>query len=254
VGRSLRAWLAGERERERERERKRTSQTQKGKLKRGWFQRDGLKPWFDYAPFNIQQLCTGAAYAAPIKSAMEAATSVEQRRRQYEDAHAQLAAAATVVVVGGGFVGVELAAEIVGKWGRSKHVTLLCDGGSLVPRLNPQVEPRAPPSSRSTNESIRHKMKMVLERWTNPRRPRCTCTSCEYELPSWRGKSAGVTKWPRERPPTRIPYHTIRTLLHRCTLHTFQHCPQLVQEEVRQHTDVPQQTGGGRWGTRATSG
>jgi cation diffusion facilitator CzcD-associated flavoprotein CzcO len=63
--------------------------------------------------FDFCVLCTGASYAAPIKSPMEAAATVEQRRRQYKDTHEQLAAAQSVVVVGGGFVGVELAAEIV---------------------------------------------------------------------------------------------------------------------------------------------
>ena len=42
--------------------------------------------------------------------------------------------------------------------------------------------------------------KMVLERGTNPKRSRRTCT-CEYGLQSCRGKSAGVARRPRERNP-----------------------------------------------------
>jgi hypothetical protein len=42
--------------------------------------------------------------------------------------------------------------------------------------------------------------KRVLERWTNPKLPRRACT-CEYALQSWRGKSAGVAKRPREPSP-----------------------------------------------------
>ena len=42
------------------------------------------------------------------------------------------------------------------------------------------------------------RQKMVLERWTNPKRSRRTCI-CEFGLPSCRGKSAGVAKRPRER-------------------------------------------------------
>jgi hypothetical protein len=48
---------------------------------------------------------------------------------------------------------------------------------------------------------------MVLERWTNPKRSRRTCT-CEYGLQSCRGKSACVAKRPRERSPTRNPYQS----------------------------------------------
>jgi hypothetical protein len=40
----------------------------------------------------------------------------------------------------------------------------------------------------------------ALDRWTNPKLSRRTCT-CEYGLQSWRGKSAGVVKRPRERSP-----------------------------------------------------
>jgi hypothetical protein len=48
------------------------------------------------------------------------------------------------------------------------------------------------------------RQKLVLERWTNPKLPRRTC-SCEYGLQSCRGKSAGSAKRPRERSPTRNP-------------------------------------------------
>jgi hypothetical protein len=50
---------------------------------------------------------------------------------------------------------------------------------------------------------------MVLERWTNPKLSRRTC-SPRYGLRSWRGKSAGVAKRPRERSPTEIRTVTIR--------------------------------------------
>jgi hypothetical protein len=56
----------------------------------------------------------------------------------------------------------------------------------------------------------------ALERGTNPKHSHRTC-SCEYGLPSWRGKSAGVAKRPRERSPTRNPDRHDSQLLHRCT-------------------------------------
>jgi hypothetical protein len=48
------------------------------------------------------------------------------------------------------------------------------------------------------------RQRMVLERWTNPKLSRRTC-SPRYGLQSCRGKSAGVAKRPRERSPTRNP-------------------------------------------------
>jgi hypothetical protein len=45
------------------------------------------------------------------------------------------------------------------------------------------------------------RQKTALERWTNPKLSRRTCT-CEYGLQCCRGESAGVAKPPRERSPT----------------------------------------------------
>jgi hypothetical protein len=53
------------------------------------------------------------------------------------------------------------------------------------------------------------RQKMALERWTNPKRPRRTC-SPRHGLQSCRRKSAGVAKRPRERSRPRNPV-TIRT-------------------------------------------
>jgi hypothetical protein len=50
---------------------------------------------------------------------------------------------------------------------------------------------------------------MVLERRTNPKLSRHTCT-CEYGLQSCRGKPAGVAKRPRERSPPEIATVTFR--------------------------------------------
>jgi hypothetical protein len=53
------------------------------------------------------------------------------------------------------------------------------------------------------------RQKLFLERWTHPKPQRRT-RSPRYEVPSCRGKSAGVAKRPRERSPTRNPAVTIR--------------------------------------------
>jgi hypothetical protein len=64
---------------------------------------------------------------------------------------------------------------------------------------------------------------MGLERWTNPKRSRPTCT-CEYGLQSRRGKSAGVAKRACERSPTRNPYPHDSQLVHRF-LHPLSYHP-----------------------------
>ena len=51
--------------------------------------------------------------------------NAKDRRLDYCAAHNELAAAHSVLVVGGGDVAVELAAEIVGKWGTRKLVRLV---------------------------------------------------------------------------------------------------------------------------------
>jgi NADH dehydrogenase FAD-containing subunit len=48
-----------------------------------------------------------------------------ERIASYQAAYQRVAKAASVVVVGGGTVGVELAAEVVGKFGKTKAVTLI---------------------------------------------------------------------------------------------------------------------------------
>jgi hypothetical protein len=57
------------------------------------------------------------------------------------------------------------------------------------------------------------RQRMVLGRWTNPKPQRRTL-SPQYGVPSCRRKSTGVPERPRERFPTRNPYHS--QLLHRC--------------------------------------
>jgi hypothetical protein len=53
------------------------------------------------------------------------------------------------------------------------------------------------------------RQRMVLEPWTHPKPQRRTC-SAQYEVPSCRGKSAGVAKRLGEGSPTRNPSVTIR--------------------------------------------
>jgi hypothetical protein len=88
---------------------------------------------------------------------------------------------------------------------------------------------------------------MVLERWTNPKRSRLTC-SPRYGLQSCRGKSTGVAKRPRERSPTRNPNVTIRNfcIAHRvgaqhesALVHTCRsrHRRETLARAARQHDD-----------------
>jgi hypothetical protein len=61
--------------------------------------------------------------------------------------------------------------------------------------------------------------KRPLQRWTNPKLSRRTCT-CECGLQSCRGKSAGVAKRPRERSPPKAPKRN-DSLLRRCASGSF---------------------------------
>ena len=87
--------------------------------------------------FDVCILALGSGYAEPIKPNATFPSTVPDRLAEYDRAHTSLAAATSVVVVGGGTVGVELAAEIVGKWtGRgAKKVTLVTSGKALLGRM-----------------------------------------------------------------------------------------------------------------------
>lgn len=90
-------------------------------------------------PADHVVLATGSTYTDPVKAAHDIASTPEGRREQIRAAHATLASAAGVVIVGGGTVGVELAAEIAGTWGRHKVVTIVTPGDRLLERMPPRA-------------------------------------------------------------------------------------------------------------------
>lgn len=90
-------------------------------------------------PADYVVVATGSAYPDPIKASHDVASSPEERRAQIENAHATLVSAASVVIVGGGTVGVELAAEIAGTWGRHKVVTIVTAHDRLLERMPPRA-------------------------------------------------------------------------------------------------------------------
>lgn len=90
-------------------------------------------------PANYVVLATGSSYASPIKAIHDRVSSVEGRRNDISAAHKVLEAAPTILVIGGGTVGVELAAEIVGVWGRTKAVTLITPNSQLLERMPPRA-------------------------------------------------------------------------------------------------------------------
>ena len=104
--------------------------------------------------FDFCVLCLGSDYAPPIKAAQNVQvrvlaltasplagracantpsrqTTCRERRQDFAASHAELGAARSIVIVGAGDVGVELAAEVVGKWRRSKQVGFCCSGTKL---------------------------------------------------------------------------------------------------------------------------
>jgi len=90
-------------------------------------------------PADFVVLATGSSYASPIKAVHDKASCADERRKEILAAHRVLEAAPSVLVVGGGTVGVELAAEIVGVWGRTKAVTLVTPHGRLLERMPPRA-------------------------------------------------------------------------------------------------------------------
>ena len=90
-------------------------------------------------PADFVVLATGSTYVAPIKADHVKPSCAEQRREEITAAHRVLESAPSVLIVGGGTVGVELAAEIVGVWGRTKAVTLVASQGRLLERMPPRA-------------------------------------------------------------------------------------------------------------------
>jgi NADH dehydrogenase FAD-containing subunit len=68
-------------------------------------------------PFDALVVATGSTYSAPIKGDPGHVATLAQRQAQIAEGHADLASSKSVVILGGGPVGVELAAEIVHRWG-----------------------------------------------------------------------------------------------------------------------------------------
>jgi NADH dehydrogenase FAD-containing subunit len=90
-------------------------------------------------PADFVILATGSSYASPVKTSQLEASSVEKRREELARGNATLEAASSVLVVGGGTVGVELAAEIVGKYRAAKKVTLVTPADRLLERMPEQA-------------------------------------------------------------------------------------------------------------------
>mmetsp|Transcript_8520 Transcript_8520/g.53240 ORF Transcript_8520/g.53240 Transcript_8520/m.53240 type:complete len:452 (-) Transcript_8520:1933-3288(-) len=89
-------------------------------------------------PYDYCIVCTGSTYANPIKGTGAGSQStVESRKEEIRQAARDLVDATTVAVVGGGTVGVELAAEIVGAFPRQKQVTLISGSARLLSRMPP---------------------------------------------------------------------------------------------------------------------
>jgi NADH dehydrogenase FAD-containing subunit len=89
-------------------------------------------------------LATGSSYSPPIKAppvpapapaALDGEAAAAARRAHYRAVCVRLEAAQCVLIVGGGTVGVELAAEVVAKYGRRKPVTLVAR--TLLERMPP---------------------------------------------------------------------------------------------------------------------
>ncbi|KAK3277935.1 hypothetical protein CYMTET_14095 [Cymbomonas tetramitiformis] len=85
--------------------------------------------------FDYCLLCLGSSYVAPIKPDPMNASTASDRVEAYQRECERIQEAEDIVIVGGGTVGVELAAEIVGKWPKKKNVTLINSQGRLLSRM-----------------------------------------------------------------------------------------------------------------------
>lgn len=97
---------------------------------------NGLVHW--HAWHTKQLACPGGilnrhacCYTAVILQD-SAADSQGNRLAQLSASAAALSKASSIVIVGGGYVGVELAAEVVGRYGRSKSVVLVSSTARCV--------------------------------------------------------------------------------------------------------------------------
>lgn len=88
-------------------------------------------------PFDYLLLCTGTTYAPLIAPAPagKGQGTIAARKASFKAAHDQLKKASSVLIVGGGSVGVELAAEIAGTFGKEKQVTLVSSSSRVLERL-----------------------------------------------------------------------------------------------------------------------
>lgn len=85
-------------------------------------------------PYDYLVIASGSSYNLPIKDYnVIKATRANNLLSNY----ANLCRSKDVIIVGGGLVGVELAAEIVGKY-NDKNITLVQSGDKLIPRNNPK--------------------------------------------------------------------------------------------------------------------
>ena len=89
--------------------------------------------------YDVLVLATGSTYPGELIKQAAGGETVESRRRAFADEFGKIERAETIAIVGSGPVGVELAAEIVGKYGIGKKVTMF----SRSARILPQMEPKA---------------------------------------------------------------------------------------------------------------
>mmetsp|Transcript_18008 Transcript_18008/g.50339 ORF Transcript_18008/g.50339 Transcript_18008/m.50339 type:complete len:441 (-) Transcript_18008:1858-3180(-) len=86
-------------------------------------------------PYHFLVIATGSSYLWPIKAGSGDEVKLSTRKEAVSKAAEELRSAGSIAVVGGGPVGVELAAELAGKFGRSKNIVLLTNGSRLLQRM-----------------------------------------------------------------------------------------------------------------------
>jgi apoptosis-inducing factor 2 len=102
--------------------------------------------------FDFLVICTGFGYEKPIRD--EKSIHLGDRAKSLDEIYQKVKDAPSVLIAGGGYVGVEIAAEIAVKYGKEKKVGLCVRGSKLLSNLPPRFSEVAVDFLKSQNVTL----------------------------------------------------------------------------------------------------